>query len=65
MTLVPGLYLSRNLRVWKAGLKELMAELTERVMTALSLTVQVLAEQVLMVQALTGWWNALAERKMA
>jgi len=65
MTLVPGLYLSRNLRVWKAGLKELMAELTERVMTALSLTVQVLAEQVLMVQALMGWWNALAERKMA
>gem|GEM_PF-3903639 len=60
MTLVPGLYLSRNLRVWKAALKELMAEWTERVMTALSLTVQVL-----MVQALMGWWNALAERKMA
>jgi len=53
------------LRVWKAGLKELMAEWTERVMTALSLTVQVLTVQVLMVQALTGWWNALAERKMA
>jgi hypothetical protein len=34
--LVPGLYLSRNLRVWKAALKALM-----------------------------GWWNALAERKMA
>jgi len=44
---------SRNLRGWKA-------EWTERVMMALSLTVQVL-----MVQALTGWWNALAEHKMA
>jgi len=60
MTLEPGLYLSRNLRVWKAALKELMAELTELVMMALSLTVQVL-----MVQALTGWWNALAEHEMA
>ena len=44
--------MSRNLRGWKAALKELVDEWTERVMMALSLTVQVLIVQAL--QALAG-----------